>query len=167
MKRIIAAQLGALLIALSAAAQSTPANPEQNWDNLRSLRAREKIQLIDQKLKSQSGVFRSYSEESIVLEVGRDKREVTIPRTEVFRINAKSKGHPRLRNAFIGLGVGAVFGSVVGSREAGNPDWPAGAEGAAIGAGLFAPLGAGIGAILPTGSHTVYRADRSAPTLGS
>lgn len=157
MRNAMQITLSLVLLAAVAGAQS----PEQSWDNLRTLRSGEKIQVVDQKLKSLQGTFVSLSEEAITFRVKQD--EITTQRADVLRVTSLQRGrrgHPRIRNALIGLAIGAGLGAASGAREAGNPDWPGGAEGAAIGIGIMGPIGAGIGALIPTSHLTIYRAER-------
>jgi hypothetical protein len=51
-------------------------DPEQSWENLRTLRVGERIQVVDQRLKSQNGTFLSVSDDAITFQLeqngGRD-----------------------------------------------------------------------------------------------
>ena len=153
MNRFIVLSLGVLMLSITAGAQAQ----EESWDNLRSLRAGEKIQVVDQKLKSQNGTFVSVSDEAITFQAGKDA--VTVQRADVFRVSSREH-HKRLRNTLIGLAAGAAVGAASGAREAGNPDWPGGAAGAALLAIPLGGIGAGIGAALPPGHPTIYRVQR-------
>jgi hypothetical protein len=130
--------------------------PEQSWDNLRTLRAGEKIQVVDQKLKSQNGTFVAFSDDAITFRPGKD--EVTVQHADVFRVTSREH-HKRRRNTLIGLAAGAGAGAVVGCANSG---WESGekcmwALPFALGVG---GIGAGIGAALPAGNPTIYRAER-------
>ena len=154
---------GILLLADIAAAQVSgkpPArNPEQSWDNLRTLRVGEKVQLVDQKLRSQNGTFASVSDESITVQAGKDS--VTIQRADVFRVSSRERGHSRGRNALIGLAVGGLGGLGLGVAMAASR-----AEGVPLAAELagmplfFGGIGAGVSAALPAGRPTIYWAER-------
>lgn len=156
MRRLFLITLSILLLATIAGAQA----PEQSWDNLKTLRIGEKIQVVDQKLKSQNGTFVSVSEEAISFQVGSDL--LTLSRAEVLRVSAP--GHSkRRRNALIGAGIGAVFGGVLMALACrGNYyEGPCFRGIAVIGASAgSAGVGAGIGAVLPAGHPTIYRAER-------
>lgn len=157
MRRLILITLSLLLLATAAGAQS----PEQTWDNQRTLGVGEKIQVVDQKLKSQNGTFVSVSDDAITFQV--DKDEVTVRRPDVFRVSSRERGHSRGRNALIGLVVGGGVGLGIGvamlaSRSLDVPE-------ATTAALVQAPLsigfvGDGIGAALPPGRPTIYRTER-------
>ncbi|MBI4458946.1 MAG: hypothetical protein HY648_02665 [Acidobacteria bacterium] len=160
MRRLTLITLSVLLLATVAGAQT----PEQSRDNLKTLREGEKIQVVDQKLKSQNGTFVSFSEEAITFQA--DKDAVTIQRADVFRVS--SREHPRRgHSALVGLGVGAAVGAAAGAAV-GAALGEGGDLGRALTAGLgalyFAPVGAGIGAGLgaafSSSYPTIYRAER-------
>ena len=157
MNRFIVLSLGVLMLSITAGAQAQ----EESWDNLRSLRAGEKIQVVDQKLKSQTGTFVSVSDEAISLRVNQD--EISVQRADVLRVSS-SEGMGRGKHTLIGLAVGGVGGLAVGLALGSLFTEPN--EGLKDPAflpafiGLGAGIGAGIGAALPTGRPTVYRAGR-------
>jgi len=103
MNRFIVLSLGVLMLSITAGAQAQ----EESWDNLRSLRAGEKIQVVDQKLKSQTGTFVSVSDEAISLRVNQD--EISVQRADVLRVSS-SEGMGRGKHTLIGLAVGGVGG---------------------------------------------------------
>ena len=157
MNRLFQITFSVLLLATVAGAQ----DPEQSWENLRTLGGGEKIQVVDQKLKSQNGTFVAFSDDAITFRV--DKDEVTVQRADVFRVSSRERGHTRGRNALRGLAVGAGVGLVLGIA--------AGASGGLTGDERYtvplvvAPLefgliGAGIGAAWTPGHPTIYRAER-------
>ena len=82
MRRLFQVSLSILLLTTVAEAQA----PEQSWDNLQTLREGEKIQVVDQKLKSQNGTFVSFSDEAITFQA--DKDQITIQRADVFRVSS-------------------------------------------------------------------------------
>ena len=152
MNRFIVLSLGVLMLFITAGAQAQ----EESWDSLRSLRVGEKIQVVDQKLKSQNGTFVSVSDEAITFQAGKDA--VTVQRADVFRVSSREH-HKRLRNTLIGLAAGAGVGAVVGCANSG---WEPGEQCMwalpfALGVG---GIGAGVGAALPPGHPTIYRAER-------
>ena len=94
----------------------------QTWENLKTLKAGERIQVVSQTLKSHDGRFLSYSEEAISFLVG--QQEIAVPRADVLRVS--SRAHmSRTTKTLIGLGIGAGAGLAVGAI-AGGPDKIAG-----------------------------------------
>jgi len=154
MNRFIVLSLGVLMLSITAGAQAQ----EESWDNLRSLRAGEKIQVVDQKLKSQTGTFVSVSDEAISLRVNQD--EISVQRADVLRVSS-SEGMGRGKHTLIGLAVGGVGGLAVGLALGSLFTEPN--EGLKDPAflpafiGLGAGIRAGIGAALPAGRPTIYR----------
>ena len=153
MHRLTLITLSVLLLATIAGAQ----DPEQPWDNLRSLGVGEKIQVVDQKLKSLKGTVVSFSDEAITFQAGKDT--VTIQRADVFRVSSR-KGMSRGKRTLIGMAIGAAAGTAVG---------------ASIGASyhekgetpvfllVAVPIGVAAGAVggaLSTDRPTIYRAER-------
>ena len=150
MRRLMQITLSVLLLATAAGAQT----PEQSWDNLKTLREGEKIQVVDQKLKSQNGTFVSVSDEDITIQSDQDA--VTIQRGDVLRVSSREH-HKRLRNTLIGLVVGAGAGAAMGASEAESHNRR---EVAAYMVPTLGGIGAGIGAAMPAGHPTIYRAER-------
>ena len=167
MRYLFQISLSVLLLATIARAQtleqSQGQKPEQSWENLRTLRVGEKIQVVDQKLKSQNGTFVAFSDDVITFQA--DKDEVAIQRADVLRVTSRERSK-RKRNALIGLAVGAAAGAAaLAAPLAGNccnPD--VGSAGVAIvvgaGAALAGGVGAAVGAAIPSGHPTIYRAER-------
>ena len=135
-------------------------DPEQSWGNLRTLQAGQKIQVVDQKLRSQEGVFVGFSDEAISLRVDQDT--VSIDRGDVLRVSSR-KHMSRGKHALIGLAIGAGAGLGIGGGLASvrsESDEKVGVAGV-VGLGIFgAGVGGGIGAALPAGQPTIYRAER-------
>lgn len=130
-----------------------PALAQASWEDLKQLPVGERIQVIDQKLKSLTGTILDVSDEAISLRV--DQNWVAIQRADVFRVSSLQSSK-RGRNAIIGALIGATTGLVAGAAYChGDCDLARGiAWGAPIMLGLGA--GAGIGAAFP--SHpTIYR----------
>ena len=126
-----------------------------SWDNLRQLRAGQRIEVVTAKLKSVQGSFTGYTDQAVSLRVGQD--EVAVPRDEVFSVKNRERSHRR-RNALLGLAIGAAGGLVAGAIK--GATYHESGETAVfvvvltpIGAGI----GAGVGAALPAGPVTVYR----------
>ncbi|MBI2817265.1 MAG: hypothetical protein HYX72_10025, partial [Acidobacteria bacterium] len=108
MRHLLQITLSVVLLASIAGAQGpqqSSQNQEQSWDNLRTLRAGEKIQVVDQKLKSQNGTFIAVSDDALTFRVGKD--HVTIQQADVFRVSSRERGRSRGGNTLIGLAVGA------------------------------------------------------------
>jgi len=131
-------------------------NAPDAWDNLRHLRVGQKIEVVDINLKLLKGTFVGFSEESISLRAGND--EVTVQRPDVFRVTDlehSKRGRHALLGLAIGLGTGFAVGAALDTSEL-----MGGAQGT-MKAGLT-PLGgvvgAALGAALPSGSRTIYRA---------
>ncbi|MBI1954846.1 MAG: hypothetical protein HYS38_00465 [Acidobacteria bacterium] len=163
MRRLTLITLSVLLLATVARAQAL----EQSWDNLKTLREGEKIQVVDQKLKSQNGTFVSFSDEAITFQA--DKDQITIQRAEVFRVSSR-KGASRGEHALVGLAIGAGTGFMLGMAGCANAtdqNECSGSDKAALGAvvALFlGGIGAGVGALVPSDYPTIYRAERRKDT---
>jgi hypothetical protein len=132
---------------------------ESQWQNLAHIRSGAKVQVVEQSLKSTSGRFVRFSTTDLTLNV--DKKEVVVPRDQVYRIAIAGKN--RRRNMLIGLAAGAATGVIVGVA---SPELGTGtcSQGSCIDAGTVSLLalgggavGTGIGAALPA-ARTVYRA---------
>jgi hypothetical protein len=137
-------------------------NAGSNWDNLKQLAPGDQVQIVLNDAKSYRGHFQLLSDEAIVVRLG--SGEQTFPRETVLRVSTKGQSH-RGRNALIGLAAGAGTGIVVGvaSPELGQGKC---SQGSCVDAGWVAvyglwgaALGAGVGALIPTGGwHDAYRA---------
>jgi hypothetical protein len=139
------------------AADAAAANP--TWDNLKTLSTGQEIRVVLNGAQSYQGVFQSLSDSGITLrQSGGDQ---TVARQDVLRVSTKGQKH-RGRNALIGAAVGAGVGLGLGAaadRSSQNGIIQLHHWGLAVGAPLGALLGAGGGALLPTGGwHDVYRA---------
>jgi hypothetical protein len=147
--------VGAVLLVASVRMLSAQA-PLDSWENLRQLRAGQKIEVVDMKLKSVQGEFIRYSDDGVSLSVGRD--EVSIARAAVLSVKNRQASH-RARNALLGLAIGAAGGLAAGAIR-GATYHEAGETGVFM--LVFTPIGAGIGAAagaaLPAGQVTIYRA---------
>jgi hypothetical protein len=139
-----------------------PCVSSAQWQNLNTLHAGQKIQVVEMNSKKDSGTFVNVSDQAISLQ-GKSG-EQTIQRKDVSSVKLMENKH-RLRNALIGGAVGAGVGAGIGA-VAYQPCSPSnsfclnpGGRGlpAAIGAVVGLAGGAVIGALWP--SHkTVYSA---------
>jgi len=133
------------------------AQSNQAWENLSTLQAGEKIQVVETNSKKDSGTFVSVSDTAISLQEKAGAQ--TIQRKDVRSVKLMKHAH-RLRNTLIGAGVGAGAGAGIGAASY-HPcncfiDLGRGGQ-AAIGAVIGFVGGAVVGVLLP--SHkTVYRA---------
>jgi hypothetical protein len=149
MKRVIGTLLLLLMVTGFGSAQSS----QNNWDNLKQLRAGHKIEVVDSSMKSLRGPFVSVSEEAITLQVGKNPQ--SIERAKVVRVSVRDTSH-RTRNMLLGAGI---FGGIALAATAvplgisGNEGTSCSACAAAIAAGFGG--GAALGAI--PGSRTLYR----------
>jgi hypothetical protein len=157
MNRVIVFSLGVLMLGIPAAA---PAQ-EESWGNLRGLRAGEKIQVVEQNLKSQDGTFVGVSDEAITFRMIQD--EVSVQRADVLRVSSR-EGMGRGKHTLIGLAIGAGGGLAVGLGL--GSLFTESNEGLKNGAflpafvGLGTGIGAGIGAALPASRPIIYRTER-------
>jgi hypothetical protein len=132
---------------------------EESWDNLRQLRAGEKIEVVDAKMKSYTGEFATYTPEAISLR-GRG-RDLTVARAEVASVKRRGESH-RGRNILLGAAIGAAAG-LAGAAIHGKTYHEAGET--TVFMMVWTPIGAGLGtlagaAIPARGAVTVYRAGR-------
>ncbi len=135
---------------------------QANWDSLKQLSAGQEIQVVQNDAKSSRSNFRSITDDGIVVSTAAS--ELTIPRQSILRVSSKGAGH-RMRNALIGAGVGAGAGLGIGAAADHHQACTglcfnilpnAGKE---IATPLGAIVGAGVGAVVPTGGwHVIYRA---------
>ncbi len=142
------------------AAQPQAAADETGWSNLQQLRVGQRIEVVQMNLKSLQGTFLRFSEGVISLRV--KKQEVAVQREDVFRVSLREKSK-RLRNALIGLAIGAGAG-VAAAEISVRTDQPIArfrGEYRSIAYTVLVPVGlgvgAGIGAAFP-GYQTIYRA---------
>jgi hypothetical protein len=131
-----------------------PSVASAQWENLNTLQAGQKIQVIENSRKD-SGTFLSVSDKEISLQ-GKSGAQ-TIQRQDVRSVKLTVNKH-RLRNTLIGAGVGAGAGAGI-SAAAWEPRGFAGGRGtgAAVGAAIGAVGGAVVGALWPS-HETIYRA---------
>jgi hypothetical protein len=141
----------------STSAPPADAAPQARWENLKSLRKGQHVDVVQMDLKSFRGDFLDVSDEAIRIRVKKEER--AIARDQIFRVSVRTAAR-RGRNALIGVAVGAGLGAAVGAGVlygTGGSDF----AGAIVGAttGIGAATGVGLGAAFP-GYSTVYRAPR-------
>jgi hypothetical protein len=146
------------LLPYIASAQSA----EASWSNLGRLRTGQKIEVVDMKLKAVAGNFSAFTDDAISLLAGKD--QVSIPRADVLSVKNREASH-RKRNTLLGLAIGAAgglaAGAIAGATSSEEGEIP-------VFLLVTTPIGAGlggaVGAVLPAGQVTVYRAKaRSRP----
>ncbi len=126
---------------------------DTSWAKVERLGLGKTIRVLGSDQRSRTDRLTRVTADGLTLEAGGAQQER--PRSEILRIEVKS----RVRSALIGVGVGATaglaFGLVSASHEHLKPGEKTAAAG--LGAGLFAGAGSGIGALMPSWK-TVYRA---------
>jgi thiamine pyrophosphate-dependent acetolactate synthase large subunit-like protein len=85
---------------------------QDSWASLNSLRAGEKIEVIETNLKKHKETFATVSDEILQLREG--DADVGIKKETVMRVTVLDKNH-RLRNALIIGAVGAGVGAGIGA----------------------------------------------------
>lgn len=126
------------------------------WETVKQIPQGKAIKIVLISGKSHKGVLQSVSDDAIALGASE-----SYPKQDIQRVLVKKPGH-RGRNALIGLGIGAVTGLGIGAAADNDCSktsfFCTGNMGKAIGTPLFGGLGAGIGALIPTGGwREVYR----------
>ena len=131
-----------------------PSVASAQWENLNTLQAGQKIQVV-QTSKKDSGTFLSVSDKEISLQ-GKSGTQ-SIHRQDVRSVKLMENKH-RLRNTLIGAAVGAGAGAGI-SAAAWEPRGFAGGRGtgAAVGAVIGAVGGTIVGALWPS-HETIYKA---------
>ncbi len=126
------------------------------WAKVERLHLGQTIRVLNSDQRSRTGRLISVTADGLTLEVNGAEQKTL--RSEVLRIEVKS----RVRSALIGMGIGAPaglgYGYLAGARANFKADGKAATAG--LGAGLFAAAGAGIGALAPSWK-TVYRGEPS------
>ena len=150
-----------LLIAvclLAAPCVSWAQKREASWENLKALRAGEKIEVVEMSLKTHKGTVVTVSEETLNFREG--ATDQTMKKEIVMRVSQLEKSH-RLRNALIFGAVGAGAGAGIGVAAGGGCHHSfvitcSAAKRAAFGGVSGLVVGFPIGAAVP--SHdTIYR----------
>ena len=145
MKRIIAGIIATLLMSSVCFAETD----KSQWENLQRLKPGQKIQVVDSAAISRQGFFREVSQEQIVIEV--ENQAVVIPRIDVSRVVLKRSKTPFvLLGLAIGTGVGLSLLGGAGGDETAYYE-------ALAALPFLAGGGAGVGALLPTGSVVYQR----------
>ena len=153
--RVMLLLLG-LLISSSLFGAENPA-----WNSLKLLSTSQKIRVVLNNKKSFKGQFQSLNDDAIIIRAGRTDQ--TLSRSSVQQVFSRRAGH-RGRNALVGAAIGA--GAGLGSGAAIDNDCSrnsmvcTGNLGKAILTPAFGLLGAGIGALLPSGGwQEIYRSN--------
>lgn len=125
---------------------------QASWAGLSSLKAGQKIQIIEMTSKKHTGSFVSASDSAIMFTEGSAQK--SLQKAEVRSV--KLRTNRRLRNALIGLGSGAGVGAALGAATT-SSDGIIGGRG--FGAAVVGTAGAFVGAVtgllIPT-HGTVY-----------
>jgi hypothetical protein len=129
---------------------------KSDWGAVKQLSQGQQIQIMLNDAKSYSGEFRSATDDAISVHMSTGDQ--TFNRPSIRRISSKGRGH-RGRNALIGAAIGAGAGLGIGAAMCpANSIGCTGNQGKAIGAPLFALVGAAVGAVLPSGRwQAIYR----------
>ena len=149
-----------LVIGFGIAALSSRVSVAQSeWNVLQQLTSGQQVKVVLGNNTSSRGSFESADDRSLVIRSG--KGEQSISRDQVTRVLVKGKSH-RKRNALIGAGIGAGAGLAAGAAIDNDCSkgsfFCTGNKGKAILTPLWGLLGAGIGAVIPSGGwHEVYR----------
>lgn len=140
-----------------------PAQTSGNWDAVRQFAAGQAIRVSMAGGRSAQGTFMSATDSELLVSTA--KAQETVARADVTRVATKGKNH-RVRNAAIGLAVGAGAGLGVGAiadhasscKSTGTLclNFPN------LGKEVLTPVGAIVGlivgAVIPSGNwHDVYR----------
>lgn len=145
-----------------------------SWRNLSTLRAGEKIQVVDTSREKHSGAFVSFSDRSITMK-GKHETEM-IQRVDVASVSVTERH--TLRKALIGGAIGAGAGAGIGAATCGGGNYKPSTgwlvnlsgwsictrgEGAAIGAGVLGGVGLLVGGLigLHRGRKLLYSAPES------
>ena len=128
---------------------------KDDWMVLKALQQNEQIRVSLRAGGTHKGAFQQVSDSTLTISDGQ-----AFKREDVQRVWVKRHGH-RGKHALIGAGIGAGVGLGIGAaidRCSSNSIICTGNRGKAIGAPLFAGIGAVIGAVLPGGGwEEVYR----------
>jgi hypothetical protein len=146
-----------LICALGMPCASWAQSNSASWENLNTLQAGEKIQVLEMNSKKVSGTFVNVSDVAISL---RDKTSQEMVQRQDVRSVKLMKSQNRLRNGLIGAAVGAGVGAGIGAASchgSGDNCFLGRGISAAIGAVLGLVPGAVVGALVPN-HKTIYRA---------
>jgi hypothetical protein len=142
-----------LLAATLASAQKT------NWANVKTLPVGGEIRVSLDTGKAFRGQLQSVTDESLII-VAASSQE-TLPRPQIMKVATKGDGH-RMRNALIGLAIGAGGGLAIGAGIDHGTCKTCFFRDDNVGKIIFTPIGAIVGTVVgvawPTGTwHEVYR----------
>jgi len=156
MKRLTLVLLASLLSSgMAMAGTRDPAS----WDNLKQLRAGEKIEVIDQTLKSFRANFVSVSDEAISLQ-SKDE-SFTVDRADVLRVSLRDSGR-RKRWMLLGAAIGAGAALAITAPLAPHVG---GSNGLAVVGGVtWGAAGVGLAAGSTMGYRIVYRTEKKKPS---
>jgi hypothetical protein len=141
-----------LICALGTASVLWGQTEKGSWESLSTVRAGQKIQVIDANKKKHSGTLVSVSATAISLQEAGGEQSVAKQDVRSVRVS----GHHRLRNTLIGGAVGAGAGAGILAASWENRGFLGDkGTGAALGAGIGGVVGLVIGAVMPTNS-TIY-----------
>jgi hypothetical protein len=140
------------LLALAAAGQA----PLSNWDTVRTLASGTEVRIDAGKSKVVTGKLDSVTESAVLVNVGTDRQ--TFDRAQVASISVRKSGH-RVRNTFIGLGVGLAAGLGIGAAAGHNCTTFLCGPGDVIVGGIVGTAGGTVaGVVWPTGGwRKVYQ----------
>ena len=141
----------ACLMGIPCASQAQ--SKQASWESLNSLRAGQKIEVIEMSLKKHTGAFMIVSEEVIQLREG--AVEQAVKKENVMRVTLM-ENHHRLRNTLVLTVVGGGVGAGIGTAAGSDTGFIKRKGAAAIGAVIGLVGGAAVGAALPA-HETVYR----------
>jgi len=100
-----------LILSVTAAGQA----PASNWDSVRMIASRTEVRVAAGTAAAVRGKLESVSDSALI--VTNASGTASFQRPEIHRVAVKKKGH-RLRNAFIGMGVGTAAGAGIGAAQA-------------------------------------------------
>ena len=135
-------------------------NPD--WSNLKQLSPGQQVRVAINGGKSFKGEFHSVADDAVIINAnGADQ---TLSRSTIRKVSSRSPGH-RLRHAPIGAAVGAGVGLGTGAAfdnadkcTSQSVGYCTDHAGKAILTPVFGLIGAGVGALLPSGGwQEVYR----------
>jgi len=155
---VIMRKLFIVVFALTMPCATFAQSNKSSWENLSTLQAGHRIEVVETNSKKISGAFVSVNNTGVSLQAAGG--EQTIQRQDVRVVKLMENKH-RLRNAAIGAAVGAAVGAgsgaAVGRGNGNSGGFDFAKQGAGIGAGAGAVIGAIVGALLPC-HQTIYRA---------
>lgn len=157
---VVAIGFWAIVLSLLAAATLAGADPRPvlaSWDNLNRLAPGDNLRVVLNDAKSYGAKFRRVTDEALTVRLVTG--EETFPREATLRVSAKGRSH-RLRNALIGAGLGAV---ALGTGDPNREVVQAGGAGTAIAPAFFTPVGAAVGAAMPTAGAVDQRSSSDQP----